>query len=91
MDSYANLYSAPKDEVYDDLLFEKGDYINNDIDRTVHGSVNVNLEAGHTYGAHIKTLAEITIDGDAEEASTDFSREDDRNDRTTWDEVKISF
>lgn len=80
-----------EDEVYDDLLFEKGDYINNDIDRTVRGSVNVDLEAGHTYGVQIETTAEITVDGDAEEASTDFSREDDGDDRTTWEEVKISF
>lgn len=79
------------DEYHDEVMFEKGDYINNDIDQYVNDSLNINLEAGHTYGVQIKTTAEITVDGDAEEASTDFSREDDGDDRVEWEEVKINF
>lgn len=78
-------------EVYDEIIFEKGDYINNDIDRTITDSLNVKLEAGHVYGVQIKSVSEITVDADVEEASADFSRADDGDDRIEWESVQIKF
>ena len=78
------------DEVHDDVLFEKSDY-QADINETVTGSVNVNLQAQHSYSAEIETIAEVTVDGDAEEAASDFSREYDGNHHVTWEEVNIKF
>jgi len=78
------------DELHDDTMFEKSDYID-DIDETVEGSVSVNLQAQHSYSAEIRALAECTVDGDAEEAGSDFSRDDDGNHHITWEEVNIKF
>ena len=93
-DQYAKVYleveDLDDDEVHDDTMFEKTDYIGN-IDETVEGSVNVNLQAQHSYGVEIRALAECTVDGDAEEAGSDFSRDDDGNHHVAWEEGNIKF
>lgn len=75
---------------YDETIFEKGDYIK-EISQNFTDSMYVDLKAGHEYTASIETLAEITVDGDIEEASSDFSREDDGDERVEYHGIYVDF
>lgn len=75
---------------FDETIFEKGDYIK-EISQGFTDSMQIELKAGHSYTASIETIAEITVDGDIEEASSDFSREDDGNERVEYHSIDIDF
>ncbi|WP_435066346.1 hypothetical protein [Halobaculum sp. EA56] len=78
-------------ERYDETIFKKSDYNDAGIQYSYNDSLLVELEAGHTYGVHIKSTSELSHSYDIGAASVVDFNPPTNNGYVSVDEVDISF